>query len=132
MCPSSFRRRISLPACRLRSDGPLRAALCGCAARRERRVGHITLYRGLAAALAPILDKEAEPASSWHGAVRAAGAALLARAQQSGAVHPDVGVAGLLKLANAIAVSTERAPEGADRLLSLVMDGLWRHEPPAR
>jgi len=91
-------------------------------------VGHITLYRGLAAALAPILDKEAEPASSWHGAIHTAGATLLARAQQSGAVRPDVGVADLLKLANAIAV----APEGADRLLSLVMDGLWRHEPPAR
>jgi len=95
-------------------------------------VGHITLYRGLAAALAPILDKEAEPASSWHGAIRAAGAALLARAQQSGVVRPDVGVADLLKLANAIAVATEQTPEGADRLLSLVMDGLWRHEPPAR
>jgi len=95
-------------------------------------VGHIMLYRGLAAALAPILDKEKEPASSWHGAIHTAGAALLARAQQSGAVRPDVGVADLLKLANAIAVATEQAPEGADRLLSLVMDGLWHHEPPAR
>ena len=93
-------------------------------------VRHITLYRGLAAALAPILDKESEPASSWHGAIHAAGAALLARAQQSGAVRPDIGVADLLKLANAIAVATEQAPESADRLLALVMDGLWRHEPP--
>jgi len=57
---------------------------------------------------------------------------LLARAQQSGAVRPDIGVADLLKLANAIAVATEQATDGADRLLSLVMDGLWRHEPPAR
>jgi len=95
-------------------------------------VGHITIYRGLAVALMPILDKEAEPASSWHGAIRAAGTALLARAQQSGAVRPDIGVADLLKLANAIAVATEQAPEGADRLLSLVMDGLWCHEPPAQ
>lgn len=95
-------------------------------------VGHITMYRGLAVVLMPILDKDTEPASSWHGVIRAAGTALLVRAQQSGAVRDDIGVADLLKLANGIAVATEQAPEGPDRLLSLVMDGLWRRELPTQ
>ncbi|MFB4309528.1 hypothetical protein [Actinomadura sp. GTD37] len=52
---------------------------------------------------------------------------LLTRAQQAGAVRPDVTAIQLLKLANGIAFSAEREPDGdeqAERLLSLALTGL--------
>jgi hypothetical protein len=45
-------------------------------------------------------------------------------------VRADADVDDLLRLVHAIAVATEQAPDGGERLLSLVMDGL-RHEEAA-
>lgn len=52
---------------------------------------------------------------------------LLARAQEAGAVRPDVTAIQLLKLANGIAFSTEREPDAerqAEELLKLSLTGL--------
>jgi len=63
-----------------------------------------------------------------HGAAQA----LLARAQQAGAVRPDADVKDLVRLVHAVNIATERAPADpgqADRMLALILDGL--RPPPA-
>jgi AcrR family transcriptional regulator len=98
-------------------------------------LGRMAVYRGLGAAVMnSALDGEAGSSPSCQ-ALTAAAAALLARAQQTGAVRPDVDIASLLRLVNAIALATDRAPHGtaqADQLLSLVLDGLRYRDPAAK
>jgi hypothetical protein len=58
-----------------------------------------------------------------------AGAALLSRAQQVGAVRPEVGIADLLRLVHGITLTADPAStsvEQTDRLLTVVLDGLRR------
>lgn len=87
-------------------------------------VAHVTTYRGLAAWLmSPATGQEAS-LSVCRELIRAAGSSLLVRAQQSGAVRPDIDAPQLLKFAHAIALATEQTPGEADQLLSLLMDGL--------
>ena len=57
------------------------------------------------------------------------GAALLARARQSGVVVADAGEADVLKMVGAIAWAAQDSPDSpaqADRLLALLLNGL-RH-----
>ena len=78
------------------------------------------------------MDKRPELISSCRAALLETGEALLARAQESGAVRPDASVSDLVRLVSAIASATERAPDDAsqaDRLLALVMDGLRLQAP---
>jgi AcrR family transcriptional regulator len=52
---------------------------------------------------------------------------LLARAQETGAIRPDIDVTTLLRLVNAISITSERAPDRsaqAEQLLSIMLDGL--------
>lgn len=56
-----------------------------------------------------------------------AGGALLTRAQQAGAVRPDVSISDLMQLTNGIALAVEESPDDpklADRLLKLTLRGL--------
>jgi AcrR family transcriptional regulator len=62
-----------------------------------------------------------------HAMINAAGAALLDRAKDAGAVRDEIPLADLLKMAKAFALAAETSPEGpalAERLLALSMDGL--------
>jgi len=54
---------------------------------------------------------------------------VLDAAKDAGAVRPDIDIKDVLKLVHAIGAATEQAPQDADRLLSLVLDGLRRREP---
>jgi AcrR family transcriptional regulator len=81
-------------------------------------VAHATENRGLA----PFLIKGA----SAHTKVLAAGEKLLVRAQQCGAVHADVEITELLTLVNAVSLAAEHLPGQADRLLTLVINGVRR------
>ena len=86
--------------------------------------------RGLKEAL--MSEGGSEFASSCKMQMRAAGGALLARAQQAGVVRPDSDIGDLLRLVYGIALATEKAPDGpeqANRLLALMMAGLQRQEP---
>jgi AcrR family transcriptional regulator len=92
-------------------------------------ITHASEYRGLARAL--MAESDTDSASSAMAScsipMREAGAVLLARAQQSGAVRPDVPIRDLMQLTNAIALAAEQSPgdpELADRLLSLAVRGL--------
>jgi AcrR family transcriptional regulator len=97
-------------------------------------LGRIAVYRGLGAeVMNAALDGDAGSSASCQALTAAAGA-LLARAQQAGAVRTDVEIASILRLLNGIALATEQAPDGAaqaERLLSLVLDGLRCRTPNA-
>ena len=49
---------------------------------------------------------------------------LLAKGQQAGIIRPDVDATDVMRLIHGVAVSTERAPERADALLMVMLDGL--------
>jgi AcrR family transcriptional regulator len=82
--------------------------------------------RGLAAALSD--EGRAQPLfGECHAMINAAGAALLDRAKDAGAIRQEVPLADLLRMAKAFALAAETSPEGsalAERLLALSMDGL--------
>jgi AcrR family transcriptional regulator len=61
----------------------------------------------------------------WHESMLAAAATLLERAQRAGAVHPELRVADLLALANAVAVAGTDVPH-AQRLLEIARHGIER------
>jgi hypothetical protein len=91
---------------------------------------HALTYRGLAAVVMnSALDRENDLVSTWHAEMFEAGAALLARARQSGAVVADADDADVLKMVGAIAWAAQDTPDSsaqANRLLALLMNGL-RH-----
>jgi len=90
---------------------------------------HVSTYRGLAALVRAGLHDEQSAFYASCQDMTGAGEQLLTRAQRSQQVRPDITITEVLKLVNAIAIATERAPAEADRLLSLAMDGL-RHRQP--
>lgn len=90
-------------------------------------VAHTTLYRGLSAALMAGMDDVDSPLYESCQVLHEIMRTLMARAQEAGAIREDLEIVELSKLVNAIALATERAPDGAemaDRLLTLAMDGL--------
>ncbi|MFG1687142.1 TetR/AcrR family transcriptional regulator [Nonomuraea sp. NPDC049269] len=89
---------------------------------------HATANRGLAASLIRGAH-EGDPAwgATCHTMIVNAGDELLASARRAGAVRPDIAIADLLKLVNAISLAVEQEPDGtaeADRLLALAIDGV--------
>jgi AcrR family transcriptional regulator len=96
---------------------------------------HATTYRGLSAAMKSSILEEGTELSAVCRAAKAAGAELLERAQEAGVVRRDINGIELLRLVHAIVWATEQSPDGAaqaDRLLSLMLDGLRRQEPTTR
>jgi len=91
---------------------------------------HGLTYRGLSAAVMnSALDRENSLVSAWHAELFDVGAALLARARQSGVAVADADEADVLKMVGAIAWAAQDTPDSsaqADRLLTLLMNGL-RH-----
>jgi AcrR family transcriptional regulator len=91
---------------------------------------HALTYRGLSAAVMnSALDRENDLVSTWHAELFGVGAALLARARQSGAVVANADEADVLKMVGAMAWAAQDTPDSsaqADRLLALLINGL-RH-----
>ena len=87
---------------------------------------HATTKRGLTQTLKAVIELHSDLFVRCHDEIRDAAAVVLDRAQEAGAVRPDVTVHDLLKLTHALSVATERAPEDTPRLLSFVLDGLRR------
>jgi AcrR family transcriptional regulator len=96
-------------------------------------VRYATTKRGLTEALRADIGEQKKTTPFFldcSAAIRAAGGALLERAQQAGEVRTDASMADLLKLVHGIAVVTEHATDDdgqAERLLSVVLDGLRPH-----
>lgn len=90
-------------------------------------ITHAGEYRGLARALMSVSHDADSALARCSNPMREAGAALLTRAQQSGALRTDVAIGDLLQLTNAIALAAEETPDDpdlADRLLTLTLRGL--------
>lgn len=85
--------------------------------------------RGLADSLLAATRNSGIDMSWCRDAIGGATTALLTRAQHAGAVRHDITAGQVLKLVNAVALATEREPDSAEQvrtLLMVVMDGL-RH-----
>ncbi|MBG0814399.1 TetR family transcriptional regulator [Planomonospora sp. ID82291] len=97
---------------------------------------HALTYRGMAAeVMNSALNRGDDLASAWHAEIFEVGAALLARARRSGAVAAEVRDADVLRMTGAIAWAAQDAPDGpaqADRLLTLLMNGLRQGGLPPR
>jgi AcrR family transcriptional regulator len=91
--------------------------------------GYLVTKRGLSRALIENLGKDSELISSCSQMMRTTAAGLLTRAQQAGVVRPDITDMDVMRLVHGIAVATEQVPGDADRLISLMLDGL-RSAPP--
>jgi AcrR family transcriptional regulator len=93
--------------------------------------GYLATKRGLSRALIETLGRDSELISSCSQMMRMTAAQLLARAQEAGAVRPDVTEMDVMRLVHGIAVATEQAPGDSGRLLSLMIDGLRATPRPA-
>lgn len=90
---------------------------------------YMVTKRGLSKALVGSLGRESELISSCSLAMRETVERLLKHAQEENVVRPDVTAIDVLRLVHGIGVATERTPEDADRLLSMMLDGLRYHGP---
>jgi AcrR family transcriptional regulator len=79
---------------------------------------------GLGAAVKTMLGRDSETLNFCRDAMRAALDRLLVAAQEVDAIRHDVDAGEILRLVHGVGMATESAPEHADRLLSLVLDGL--------
>jgi AcrR family transcriptional regulator len=86
--------------------------------------GYMVTKRGLSKALVDTLGRDSELFSSCSLAMRETVDRLLKHAQGAGAIRPDVNATDVLRLVHGIGVATEQVPDDADRLLSLMLDGL--------
>ena len=96
-------------------------------------LAHNVSQRGLKEAL--MADGGSERVLAQKTRLHEAGAALLTRAQQAGAIRPDLDIADLLRLVHGIALANEKIPESvtaANRCLLIMIDGLRQRESAAR
>lgn len=96
----------------------------------RRHVDKVRTHRGLSTTLLSNLDS-VKTTTPTKRVIRESGQEILIRAQESGAVRSDITVDELLKLAYAVALATEQTPDDADRLISVVMNGLRATAPAA-
>ena len=86
--------------------------------------GFLATKRGLSHALISSLGKDSELISSCGQVMRATAEQLLTRAQQAGQVRDDLTAMDVMRLMHGIGVAVEHAPGEADRMLSLMLDGM--------
>src|SRR4029077_13206527 len=91
--------------------------------------GYLVTKRVLSHALIEAVGIESELISSCWMAMRQTTERLLANAPEAGGMRPDVDATDVIRLVHGVTVSTEKAPERSDMLLSVMLDGL-RATPP--
>ena len=89
--------------------------------------GYLVTKRGLSHALIEAVGVESELISSCWMAMRQTTERLLANAQEAGVIRPDVDATDVMRLVHGVSVSTEKAPERSEMLLSVMLDGLRAH-----
>ncbi|GHF15478.1 TetR family transcriptional regulator [Amycolatopsis deserti] len=87
-------------------------------------VAFVLHKRGLAATLKAAMDRDSETFALCKKLMNDAAAAVLTPAQEAGAVREDVRPRDLLLLGHGICVAAEGSEETADRLLTVMLDGL--------
>jgi AcrR family transcriptional regulator len=88
------------------------------------QVSWVSSIRGLLAALKGVLDKDSESYAYCKTRLREAAGGLLDAAKADGRIRPDVEAADLLRLGHGLAVAADLAPEAADRMVGIMIDGL--------
>ena len=86
--------------------------------------GFLATKRGLSRALISTLGKDSELISSCGQVMRTTAEQLLERAQQAGTVRKDLTAMDVMRLMHGIGVAVEQTPGDADRMLSLLLDGV--------
>jgi AcrR family transcriptional regulator len=72
--------------------------------------------------------------SACRTEINDAAGSLLARAKEAGQIRPDIEVSDLLRLSHGVVAATDRLPDQAgeaDRLLDIMLGGIWGPQPPA-
>ena len=90
----------------------------------RRFVGYVVTKQALADELFALTDRNAEIFKTCRTAFYGAGAPLLARAQASGDVRPDVTMDDVVQMVVAIAKIPAADPADVERILSVALDGL--------
>jgi len=90
----------------------------------HRFIGYVATKHALADELFAVADRDSEVFKSCRGAFYAAGEPLLQRAQEAGAVRPDVSIDDVVKMVGGIAKIQGTDPATVDRILSVALDGL--------
>jgi AcrR family transcriptional regulator len=86
--------------------------------------GYLVTKRGLSHALIEAIGIESELISSCWLTMRRTTERLLEDAQEAGVIRTDVDATDVMRLVHGVTVSTEKTPERADMLLSVMLDGL--------
>jgi AcrR family transcriptional regulator len=90
----------------------------------HRFIGYVATKHALAEELFAVADRDSEVFQTCRGAFYRAGEPLLRRAQEAGAVRPDVTIDDVVKMVGGIAKIQGTDPETVDRILSVALDGL--------
>ncbi|MEU0401490.1 TetR/AcrR family transcriptional regulator [Streptomyces sp. NPDC006197] len=88
-------------------------------------VAHATTYRGLVTLLMDGLKDETSELNNACTSMQSSGQQLLERAQRTGEVRDDISATELFALIAAAAWTREHAPDEAERVLPVMIDGLW-------
>jgi AcrR family transcriptional regulator len=100
----------------------------------EAMIGHATTYNGLSKALAAGMVGTCSELGNSCQAMSTAGARLLVRAQDAGELRADADIKDLMMAVQAAAWASEQLadPDAAQRMLTMVVDGLSRQAPARR
>jgi Transcriptional regulator len=97
----------------------------------NRFASYASTKKALSAELLATIGMESEIFGMCHAAIFSAGEPLLARAQASGAVRPDVTFSDVVRLVSGILMVRFAEPEQIGRVLAVALDGLrYRPDPP--
>ena len=94
----------------------------------ERFIGYMATKQALAHELLNYLDRDASLFKACRTSLRAAGEPLLKRAQESGAVRPDVTIGEVIQMVMGVAKIPATDPGQTQRILQIALDGL-RYRP---
>ena len=94
----------------------------------RRYAGFAATKRALFDELLPYIGQDAEVFQSCKTAIRETGEALLQRAQEAGAVRPDVTFMEVARMVGGIAVIRMAEPAEIERILNVALDGLRPRE----
>jgi AcrR family transcriptional regulator len=86
--------------------------------------GYLVTKRGLSRALIDAVGVESELITSCWMTMRETSERLLENAQRAGVIRSDVTGLDVMRLIHGVAVSSEKDPNRADLLLSVMLDGL--------
>ena len=90
----------------------------------HRFIGYVATKHALAEELFAVADRDSEVFQTCRGAFYRAGEPLLRRAQEAGAVRPDVSIDDVVRMVGGIAKIQAADAETVERILTVALDGL--------